>query len=250
MVRPPDDHLPSGDAAKLAAIELELAQGWARGPTGGEDALSSLASYLRLKTQAEIAALVSSKFTWWQLLCNPYGVWRFVLKRRKVARLGRPSVDDLVELSGLLSFAQLGYRLDMFSAARMREFVRTGLISERDAWRLAHSLGCRVKEGDLVPAPLSLPAAILGLATGIVLLATSVFFLAHLGMVLTLAGSRDVCYVLGCGAASFICGGTGIVVCTATWGRRDAAGVIQALQDGDYNRPVSGRRPLIARLLW
>lgn len=250
MGSPSGDRLSSGDAAKLAAIELELAQGWASVPTGGGDALSSLASYLRLKTQAEIAELVSSKFTWWQLLCNPYGVLRFALKRRQVVRRGRSSVDDLVELSGLLSFAQIGYRLDMPCAGRMREFVRTGLISERDAWRLAHSLGCRVKDGDLVPAPLSLQLATLGLATGICLLATSAFFLALPGVVLALAGSSDVCYALGCGAVSFICGGAGSVVCTATWGRRDAAGVIQELQEIDFDRAAIVRRPLIARLLW
>lgn len=248
----------SADAAKLAAVLIDLSSLKARAGKSVDavQALEKISFLERRDMQRQYLRLLQTRFRWWQAVSSPIHVWLFNHERRRVsigsiARLDRDSWHRLNRLSDRIEF---GFYVDPASATHLRRSVRDEVLTARDAWRLLHSLGCRVKEDRLEPAHLTRSAAMLGLAVGGVLGLIALLFAVDVVIGLVSGCEYKICQILGSGMlCAWLLFIAPLLIC-CTWGRRDAANALHALLFQEPDLPAVPRpalkRPLIARLAW
>lgn len=246
------------DATKLSAILVEMRSLWARTPELANpiEALDTIRSVQQHEMESQYARLLQTKFAWWQVLCSPVHAWRFK-RERAIAGAERPSPLTRVEwhqLNGLIVRIQFGYFLDPTTAVHLQRFVASGILTARDTWRLTHSLGCRIRENGLAPAPVNRLVAAAGLAAG-----SGLCILAVLFGLQAIAGivddcRKNLCSIVGSVVLGYALAHLAPLVVCCTWGRRDAARVLERLlkQDPmDMPHALPGlKRPLLVRLTW
>lgn len=254
MNEPPEPENP--DAAKLSAILVEMQSLWARVPelANPSKAVDALRSVQQREMESQYARLLETQFTWWQVLCSPVHAWRFKRERAKAGAESPRTRAEWHQLNGLVVRIQFGYVLEPATAAHLRRFVTSGILSARDTWRLTHSLGCRITENGLTPAPVNSLVAAGGLAVG-----TGLCILAVLFGVQAIAGVIDdcrsnLCSIVGSLVLGYALAHVAPLIVCCTWGRRDAARVLERLLKQDPTgmpQALPGlKRPLLARLTW
>lgn len=248
----------SADAAKLAAvlIDLSLLKARAGKSVDALQALKKIRLLARRDMQRQYLRLLRIRFKWWQVVCSPIHVWLFNRERRRVSigSIARLERDEWLRLNRLLDRIEFGFYLDPASATHLRRFVRDGALTARDAWRLLHSLGCRIKEDRIEPAPLTRTAAMVGLVVGGSLGLIALLFAVDVMNGLVNGCEYGLCQILGsCMLCAWLLFIAPLLIC-CTWGRRDAANALYALLFQEPDLPAIPRpalkRPLIARLVW
>ena len=246
------------DAAKLAAILLDLQSLQARAPESEDpaDVLQAILKLQQLELNAVRERILRTEFEWWQVMCSPLFVWRFRQQRRSSSEPDRCAGDwaDLRILSDLITRIQFGYVLDPATVAHLHRFVRAGALTARDVWRLTHSLGCRVVRESISPAPINSFAARGGLAVGIGLSVCAIAS-GYQSAAWLMSGSGDgVCAGVGYAVLSYSLAHIAPMVVCCTWGRRDAAQVLSYLLSNDPpfmpRQEGAVSRSLLARLTW
>jgi len=220
----------SADAAKLAAvlIDLSLLKARAGKSVDALQALKKIRLLARRDMQRQYLRLLRIRFKWWQVVCSPIHVWLFNRER------GRVSIGSIARLE-------------------RDEWLRLNRTA-RDAWRLLHSLGCRIKEDRIEPAPLTRTAAMVGLVVGGSLGLIALLFAVDVMNGLVNGCEYGLCQILGsCLLCAWLLFIAPLLIC-CTWGRRDAANALYALLFQEPDLPAIPRpalkRPLIARLVW
>lgn len=246
------------DSAKLSSVLIELRSLWARveGPVDATQALEQVCGIQQREMQEQYLGLLQTRFTWWQVVSSPWHAWRFCRERRRfdVASVAQLKRDDWHRLNRLVTRIEFGLHVDRSSADHLRRFLRARVLTARDAWRLLHSVGCRIEKDCLEPASLPLPVAAVGLVVGIFLGLIALLFAAQ--VLIDLLGDCQFkeCEVLGgsmvCSWLLFIAPS---VICW-TWGRRDAARVLHALLSSDQVNSFALyqaiKRPFFMKLVW
>lgn len=248
----------NANSKKLAAVLIEWSSLRAQLKESRDtaQALDQIRCIQYRKMQQECRHLLHRRFTWWQIARSPWHVWRLRRERRQLDDGARAHLDrgDWIRLNRLVARIEFGLHLDSLTVAHMRQLVGVGLLTERDAWRLLHSLGCRLKHDGVEPAPLTRPIATLGLTVGVALCLVALFLASRALIGLLGDCEYKVCQILGNGLLSSWLLFIGPLVVCSTWGRRDAAKVLQALLSCDPVSPsisqTEFKRRLFARLAW
>lgn len=245
-----------GDAeqkrAKLARLLTKLVAAASRATPGASVGAAAEQIFREDRDAYTRKALNLAEFKplWWQTVCSPSHVWLFDRKRREVRSGSEVTRADWVSLSRLVSRIRYGYQLDEPVARHLDRLIRSGFITARDAWRLTHSLGCRVVRGRIAPTPVSQAVALMGVAAAIAMAGICALF-AYTAIAALFAPCVNVCAFTGNVIFAYGTAHLAPLLLCATWGRRDASGVIQELMDmepGGSSRYA--HRALVVRLTW
>jgi len=182
--------------------------------------------------------VLKARIAWWNVIERPFHVARFVLQRSKLDSQKLP-VEELKELDALLARIEFGVPVPRGPRTYLRDLVRQGALTPREAWRLTRSLGCEIGDGQLLPSPASKTSIYIGGMTSAVL--ASIAFACLVQFVQFMTGQCDG---PGCGALGslflFVVLTMLASVCTTvTWGRTSASKTLAALLEprGDYQPP-------------
>lgn len=248
--------MPSQDA-KLAAVLIELESKFSGLPSAVNPmtALEMLRSRQRDEMHEQYVRLLETDFHWWQRFRSPFhSIQFFFIKREHTAGAFRVSRSDWVRLKALVIRIRFGFHLDDASIRRIEYSIRENLVTERDAWRLLHSPGCRISEGEMKPAPLSSIAGSIGLSVAFFLGILAVLLLQPLVASLLGECRFPICQIVGnvyLACWSLI---IGYVVVVGTWGRRDAAKLVSSILELDFvvgqAARLQIRRALFVKLFW
>lgn len=233
-----------GGFGKLAGFWVEFERELSR----GADA-DGFASRSARNTYLQALRLLQFKPLWWQRVCSPLAVRK--LRKMQHSLGARRPIDAKawLQIHRVVSQLRFGYSLSPADVAHLDRCIRDGLLTDRDAWRLTHSCGCRITDGQLLPSPLSRAAA---LASLLIALITAILSLASAQSAYQywFAPCRNGCAFLG----FFVLAGLGtylapLLLCL-TWGRRDAALYLQKLLQLSLGAEGLAQRPIFARLTW
>lgn len=254
----PERDPPDAEAAKLAAILIELRSlaAKAEGSRGPTEALEDIRAIQKHEMGAQISRWLNTRLEWWQVITSPIHTRRLLALRRRDRTAGEieRSRSDWHEVHRLVTSIQFGYALDAMTADHLRRLIDAGILSARDAWRLTHSLGCRVTSGSLMPAPVSKGIAAGGLCSGAIAFGVGLVFALQAAAGLVGSPHQALCVTVGCAVVVPFLFGVGFLFISCTWGRRDAARVLDALFSRDLvhtaDASTRARSPLMRRLAW
>ena len=243
--------------SKLAAVLIELESKVSKLPSVDSpmEALERLQSSQQNEMGEQYARMLGTDFPWWQIRRSPFHAMRFFCIKRKYAHTAlNLSRSDWVRLKALVVRIRFGFYIDDASTRLLEYLIRQDFLTERDAWRLLHSPGCRISEEGLEPAPLSPIAGNFGLSISLSLGILAVLLLQPLLMSLLGECKSPICQIVGDAVLASWSLLTGYLVAVCTWGRRDAAKVLSRLLELDFNARqaelLAVKRPLVVRLLW
>lgn len=242
-------------AAAITALTLDLIKLTSHASEKvGSDLESQLAFAARLRElrakeiRKQFDHVLKARISWWNVIERPFHVVAFVRLRRKFDWQHLPLVR-LKELDALLACIEFGIPVPQAFRTRLRQWIREGTLTPREARRLTRSSGCKVGNEQLLPCPASKTSLYIGGVT------SAVFALAALVCLF-----QFVTYIVGqCDGQG--CGALGSLfifvlltmlssVCsTVTWGRTLASKTLAALLEpcGDYQPPRA--RPRFQALL-
>lgn len=138
--------------------------------------------------------VLKARIAWWNVIERPFHVTKFVLQRSKLGSQQLP-IAELKELDALLARIEFGVPVPRGPRTYLRDQIRQGVLTPREAWRLMRSLGCKVSGGQLLPSPASKTSLYIGGMASAVL--ASVGFVCLVQFVKYMTGQCDG---PGCGA--------------------------------------------------
>lgn len=243
--------------SKLAALLIELESKLSKLPPVESPiaALERLRSSQQSEMGEQYVRMLGTCFPWWQRCRSPFHAMQFFYFKRKYAHSTlNISRSDWVRLKALVIRIRFGFYLDDASTRLLEYLIKQAILTERDAWRLLHSAGCRISEEGIEPAPLPPIAGRLGLSISLTLSMLAVLLLQPLVMSLLGECKSPNCLIVGDAVLASWSLLTGYVIAACTWGRQDAARVLSRLLELDFNagqvERLAVKRPLVVRLFW
>lgn len=233
------------NARKLANVLLDLSAVISRSPGSG-----GYSGDYRNMLSREVRGLLQFRPLWWQTLCSPRCAWLFAHERQRMKLEETLGVRDHRRVSGLVCRLRFGYVLDPVLVSVLNQYVDSGRLTARDAWRLTHSLGCRVVRGTIEPSPISRAVASVGAVSTAVVLALCVA-LSYGAIASWFDPDRNLCGFLGHAVLAYAAAHVAPALMCLTWGRRDAGLFLDRLLSGQVSKEAdTALLPSLARLTW
>lgn len=204
------------DARRLAAVLLELSAITSRSPSG-----AGYAADHREVLYQQVKVMLQFVPVWWQITCSPWAAWRFAAMKKLLCDRDSFEIGEYRRLRGLFCRLRFGYVLDPFVVAMLDQHIATRRLTDRDAWRLTHSMGCRVLHGSVEPAPASAWVARVGCALSGGLAALFVASVVRAFSVWC-DPSQSLCGFAGYAFLAYVTAHLSPFLLCLTWGRREA----------------------------
>lgn len=237
---------PSADARKLGSFLVELMS-----ITSSPPGSAGYASDHRHLLNKQVTCLLQFVPVWWQIVCSPLAAVRLMSLRRQLFALESFDLNDYRRLRRLVCRLRFGYVLDPYVVSIIDESLNEGWLTQRDAWRLTHSTGCRIQQGTIEPSPTSAWVAGVGGITALALFAACAALI--FGAVAAWCDpTQSRCGFIGYAALAYFTAHLAPFVLCLTWGRRKAGVFLTRLLDGDVQGVHQSRSVVtsLSRLAW
>lgn len=241
-----DLEVPSADARKLGSLLVELISITSNAP----GSTGYAGDHCRLVNK-QVVSLLQFAPVWWQVVCSPLAAVQLATLRKQLFARESFDLNDYRRLRRVVCRLRFGYVLDPYVVHIIEESLNEGRLTDRDAWRLTHSTGCRIKRGAIEPSPTSAWVAGVGGIISLALAATCVAL--FLGAIAAWCGpTPSRCGFIGYAALAYLTAHLAPFVLCLTWGRRQAGVFLERLLDGDVQRERQPRKLVISfsRLAW